>query len=83
MDTTKELIQSNAGRLVYFMNQSAQVENGKELAKQLSKALLPISRSIVGQDLVSLFKMIDKYGLTDESHDLLLSVAPNLMTIET
>lgn len=33
--------------------------------------------------MVNLFKMIDKFGVTDESKTLLISVAPNLMTIES
>ena len=41
------------------------------------------SRSFVGKDLVNLFKMIDRYGITDDMLPLLINVAPNLMTIES
>lgn len=37
----------------------------------------------MGKNLVDLFKMVDKFGITDESKHLLISVAPNLMTIES
>ena len=43
---------------------------------------MPISRSIVGDDLLNLFKMIDRYGVNDQVYQLLLNVSPNLMTIE-
>lgn len=43
---------------------------------------MPLSRSIVGNDLVNLFKMIDRYGITEDVRQLMINVAPNLMTIE-
>jgi hypothetical protein len=45
--------------------------------------MLPISRSIVGTDLVNMFKLIDRYGITEDVWHLMINVAPNLMTIET
>jgi hypothetical protein len=59
------------------------MESGKEIAMELIKTIQPVARNLVGRDLVTLFKMIDKYGITDESCALLMSVAPNLMTIES
>ena len=43
---------------------------------------MPISRSIVGDDLLNLFHMIDRYGVNDQVYQLLLNVSPSLMTIE-
>lgn len=37
----------------------------------------------MGRDLVNLFKVIDRFSLTDEVKPLLINVAPNLMTIES
>lgn len=45
--------------------------------------MLPHSRSIVGNDLINLFKMIDRYGITEDVRQLMINVAPNLMTIES
>lgn len=45
--------------------------------------MLPLSRSIVGNDLINLFKMIDKFGITEDVRQLMINVAPNLMTIES
>jgi hypothetical protein len=43
---------------------------------------MPISRSIIGDDLLNLFHMIDRYGVNDQVYQLLLNVSPSLMTIE-
>jgi hypothetical protein len=45
--------------------------------------MLPLSRSIVGNDLINLFKMIDRFGITEDVRQLMINVAPNLMTIES
>jgi hypothetical protein len=65
------------------MNQAPNFEGSKEIARDLCKMMLPISRSIVGNDLVNLFKMIDRYGITEDVRLLMINVAPNLMTIES
>lgn len=65
------------------MNNVSGLEGSKEIAKEFSKTILPYSRSIVGKDLVNLFKMIDKYSITEDVRALIANVAPNLMTIES
>ena len=67
------------------MNYAQQLEGVKEIAREVSKALIPSSRSLVGKDLVNVFKMIDRYEgqLTQEARELIINVAPNLMTIES
>jgi len=45
--------------------------------------MLPLSRGIVGNDLINLFKMIDRFGITEDVRLLMINVAPNLMTIES
>jgi|LauGreDrversion4_2_1035121.scaffolds.fasta_scaffold75360_1 hypothetical protein len=46
------------------------------------KTLLPLSRSIVGDDLLNLFLMFERFGIHDDARQLMLNVSPNLMTIE-
>ena len=82
-DTTKELIQDNFREIIHFMSYAPKIESSKDLTKQLCKIIEPNSRSIVGRDLVNLFKMIDRYNITEDVQPLLINVAPNLMTIES
>ncbi len=58
------------------------MEGAKDIARDLCKLIMPLSRSIVGNDLVNLFKMIDRFGITEDVRQLMINVAPNLMTIE-
>ncbi len=58
------------------------MEGAKDIARDLCKLIMPLSRSIVGNDLVNLFKMIDRFGITEDVRELMINVAPNLMTIE-
>lgn len=41
------------------------------------------NRSIVGKDLLNLFTMIEKYGITENVHSLLVNIVANLQTIES
>ena len=83
VDTNKELIQDNYKEFVHFLAYAKGLEDGKTIAASLCKLIEPCSRSMVGPDLVNLFKVIDRYSLTDEVRQLLINVAPNLMTIES
>lgn len=67
------------------MNSVPHIESGKDIARDLCKVMLPQSRSLVGKDLVNLFHIIDKYGLIGDpdARNLLINVAPNLMTVES
>ncbi len=79
------MIEDNIKEIVHFMNYAQQLEGVKEIAREVCKALIPSSRSLVGKDLVNVFKMIDRYEgqLTQEARELIINVAPNLMTIES
>ncbi len=83
VDTNKALILNNVKEIVHFLTYAQNLEGGKDIARELCKLMLPISRSIVGNDLVNLFKMIDRYGINDDVRQLMINVAPNLMTIES
>ena len=82
-DTNKSLIVNNVKEIVQFLNQVSNFEGSKDIARDLCKLMLPISRSIVGNDLVNLFKLIERYGITEDVRQLMINVAPNLMTIES
>lgn len=41
------------------------------------------SRNLVGKDLLNLFKMIDKYGIVDETKTMIVNVAANFETIDS
>lgn len=83
VDVTKDLIQDNFKELIHFLVYAKGFEGIREVARDLCKLATPSSRSLVGPDLVNLFKVIDRYQLTDELRPLLVNVAPNLMTIES
>jgi len=56
---------NNFKEILHFMNYTPNFEGAKEVARELCKLMLPLSRSLVGRDLVNLFKMIDRYHILD------------------
>jgi len=88
-EANSSLLSNNISSVISFMCHaqsqagSALKLNCKDLYESICQVLMPISRSIVGDDLLNLFHMIGRYGVNDQVYQLLLSVSPNLMTIES
>ena len=52
-------------------------ENGKEIALLISKGIQN-GRTLVGEDLANLFRMFDKYAISDECLKLQVILLTNL-----
>lgn len=76
----KSLITKNIGALIHFLTYTNS-DNNKQLATMLAQNITN-GRSLVGEDLVNLFKMINKYGIADQVRPMLMIVASNLQTID-
>lgn len=59
VDVTKDLIQDNFKELIHFLVYAKGFEGIREVARDLCKLSTPSSRSLVGPDLVNMFKVID------------------------
>jgi hypothetical protein len=77
MDVTNALISKHIGGLIKYLTVTFSSENHKELAKSLASSIKN-GRSLVGEDLLDLFKLVDKYSLLDNVRPLIMTVASNL-----
>lgn len=81
MEVSNALISKHIGGLIKYLTVTVSSENHKELAKLLATQIKN-GRSLVGEDLLDLFKMIDKFSLLDMTKPLVMTVASNLQTID-
>jgi hypothetical protein len=80
-ETNKDLINNNVSSIISFLNHCDK-ENGKAITKEFCKNLTN-SRNLLNEDIVNFVSLIEKYKLHDISRHHFISIAPNLMTIDS